>query len=321
MTTPSSFGGSLRYFIRLRGQVKGPYSVEQLSRMASRGQFSRLYQVSTNQTDWVAAGDLTEVFGVKGSAAAPEPEPAPAAGAKEWFYNTGDSKIGPVDEAFIKNLIVGGHVKGDTLLWKTGMPNWLEARQFFPNAFGKPRRMTGAIWASIILGLLLLVGSAGGVAYKMGVFDQTASSVTDEGGDVPAPAPSASEADTTLAYWAQLREVLSVGGTTADDAEARARSLDAVAVSDVDPEAVAFALDLSAFCRDIASFTRKQDDPAFYFDAFLRGAQGDALGVARETIDSAKEIKARHGQLQSKAGQLRATLSRRHGREFPPLPI
>ncbi|AMV18224.1 GYF domain-containing protein [Planctomyces sp. SH-PL14] len=159
---PSPGADPFRYFIRLRGQVKGPFSVDQLTRMAGRGQFSKLHQISIDQAQWSPATELPGMFPDKRGAAPPVPEPEPVAvapvAAKEWYYNSGDSKIGPVDEAFIKNLIVSGKVEADTLLWKTGLPNWLEARQFFPNAFASPPRMTAGKWAALAAAVFLTAG-------------------------------------------------------------------------------------------------------------------------------------------------------------------
>lgn len=159
---------SSRYFIRLRGQVKGPFTLDQLTRMAGRGQFSRLHQVSVDQARWSPASELKAIFAEKGSGTdAAEPIAAPlapaAAAPKEWYYNSGDSKIGPVDEAFIKNLIVTGKIHKKTLLWKTGLPDWLEARHFFPNAFGKPGWSGGKIaLVTTAVTLFIALASVGG---------------------------------------------------------------------------------------------------------------------------------------------------------------
>jgi len=148
---------SSRYFIRLRGQVKGPFTLEQLTRMAGRGQFSRLHQVSVDQARWTPAAELKTIFAEKTGTTGAEPAaaaPLAPAAPKEWYYNSGDSKIGPVDEAFIKNLIVTGKIHGKTLLWKTGLPDWLEAKHFFPNAFGKPGWSRGK--TAVVMNALLL---------------------------------------------------------------------------------------------------------------------------------------------------------------------
>ncbi|AMV18440.1 GYF domain-containing protein [Planctomyces sp. SH-PL14] len=183
-----------RYFIRIRGQVKGPYSVEQLCRMAGRGQFSKLHQVSVDQFRWSPATEMTQVFQAK-TASGPQEAvpPGAAAGIKEWYYNAGESKIGPVDEAFIKDLIAKQMISRETLVWKAGLPSWLEARQFFPNSFAPSKASRGrwiATVAGIVAALVVVVG--GGIWFfrspsssAMAKADKTSSGKT-----VPAKAGS-----------------------------------------------------------------------------------------------------------------------------------
>ena len=45
----------MNYFIRLRGHQQGPFTAEQLQKLATRGRFSRLYEVSTDGQNWQRA--------------------------------------------------------------------------------------------------------------------------------------------------------------------------------------------------------------------------------------------------------------------------
>ncbi len=44
-----------------------------------------------------------------------------------WFCTTGGQKYGPVDDAAMRQWIVEGRVKADTLVWNEGMPDWVAA--------------------------------------------------------------------------------------------------------------------------------------------------------------------------------------------------
>ncbi len=53
---------SEQYHIRLKGQVQGPFSVEELHDLAKRGRFSRLHQVSTDGVAWERATKHPQLF-------------------------------------------------------------------------------------------------------------------------------------------------------------------------------------------------------------------------------------------------------------------
>ena len=46
-----------------------------------------------------------------------------------WYYQQGANRIGPVDEASIRNLLSNGQITIDTLVWTTGMANWVPLQQ------------------------------------------------------------------------------------------------------------------------------------------------------------------------------------------------
>ena len=50
------------YFIRIRGQVKGPYDPETLQEMARRNQFARHNEVSADGEEWYRASEFPELF-------------------------------------------------------------------------------------------------------------------------------------------------------------------------------------------------------------------------------------------------------------------
>ncbi len=46
----------------------------------------------------------------------------------DWFYSVGETRQGPVAEDDLKRLAVDGKLKPSDLVWRDGMPDWVEAR-------------------------------------------------------------------------------------------------------------------------------------------------------------------------------------------------
>ena len=46
----------------------------------------------------------------------------------DWYYAGGDKPLGPVSEADFNELLQAGTITLDTLVWKTGMPDWKPLR-------------------------------------------------------------------------------------------------------------------------------------------------------------------------------------------------
>jgi len=170
----------MNYFIRLRGHQQGPFTAEQLQKLASRGRFSRLYEVSTDGEVWQRAERFPELFPPPPVPRARMPEPAVAVSAKtnpvqapaaeepdiEWYYTRGGEELGPVNASQIKQLIGIGDVVGDDYVWMESMDNWQRvadvpdfSRQLAPQgsaaaAGSPPGAVSGMAVASLVLGLL-----------------------------------------------------------------------------------------------------------------------------------------------------------------------
>lgn len=41
-----------------------------------------------------------------------------------WYYAINDQQLGPVSDAQLDQLLSSGQIKGDTLIWREGMPEW-----------------------------------------------------------------------------------------------------------------------------------------------------------------------------------------------------
>jgi hypothetical protein len=61
----------------------------------------------------------------------------------DWFYSVGDTRQGPVTEDDLKRLAAEGKLQPSDLVWRDGMPDWVEARTvdiLFPPRGGDPEK-------------------------------------------------------------------------------------------------------------------------------------------------------------------------------------
>src|SRR5258708_1234857 len=99
-------GSAASFYIRNRGRVLGPFSVERLKALRARGQFSRVHEVSQDGNSWQPATTLGVLFGEAETSGPQEAwnsqnspsqtasdSPSPAAASQApgatWFYNVG----------------------------------------------------------------------------------------------------------------------------------------------------------------------------------------------------------------------------------------
>lgn len=131
--------GSDQYFIRVRGKVLGPFTLDKLKVLRSRGQFSRMHEVSMDRANWQPATNLEPLLGFSKQpaetvVAAPieappvdaypipaKAEPGPAA---TWHYSAGGERHGPVSVLELRELIRRGLLGQQDFVWKDGMPDW-----------------------------------------------------------------------------------------------------------------------------------------------------------------------------------------------------
>jgi hypothetical protein len=56
------------------------------------------------------------------------PPPMPPAAAAQYYYNDNGKQAGPVSADEIRKRIAGGQMTPDTLVWKSGTPNWVAVK-------------------------------------------------------------------------------------------------------------------------------------------------------------------------------------------------
>jgi len=115
------------YFVRWRGDIQGPFTTEQLRKLVTQGQVSRLHDVSKDQAKWQRLETIAELYTpyermrpaatemkeTSPIAQATEEEavaPASPGVSKEWYYSTADVVDGPCDTEEIRHLITTGRL-------------------------------------------------------------------------------------------------------------------------------------------------------------------------------------------------------------------
>jgi len=115
------------YFVRWRGEVKGPFSRDALKRMAELNQLSKLHEVSADQSHWSRADKIEGVFPEYRRKVIHEDRPVTSAenattpaepltdnvavSEDSWFYSTGGQVSGPCSSVVILKLLSEGMLK------------------------------------------------------------------------------------------------------------------------------------------------------------------------------------------------------------------
>jgi hypothetical protein len=225
------------WYIRSRGRVFGPFTTVQLESMRERGQFTRIHEVSRDRQSWTSAASVPELFGRSDGGPSPSEgesyelvgSEAPTFEAQEgsyaanpsgpvdssptWFYARGGIHQGPVSYLDLRRMAAQGEIGPETLVWKSGMPSWVECNRFpdltfsgpamasaaavppptqpylaqgLPIYAGGPPRTSGLAVASLVLGILFLCGIGSLLAtifgaVAMGQISRSNGSVTGKG--------------------------------------------------------------------------------------------------------------------------------------------
>jgi len=164
-------------YLRVRGRVLGPYDQDKLQSLVRRGQLSRMHEVSTDGTHWVRASTYAELFvGAPVKLVAPEmlvASPPPAqqpildlsvplaeeagpqaspppkavvavAAGRGWYYEHHGAQQGPVEETFLRQMLLTRQLDSNALVWNDSMPQWIAASQV-PGLVAMPAINRGAV--------------------------------------------------------------------------------------------------------------------------------------------------------------------------------
>ncbi|MEO2033306.1 MAG: GYF domain-containing protein [Planctomycetaceae bacterium] len=155
-----------QYYIRIRGEVKGPLTREQITAQIRRKRLGRHHELSTDAITWQKAGDMPEFFQpaiaprernveveietVEADKDQPvqhsEPDVDAAVAGEEWYYSKGGNKLGPVSASDIQMWLSSGRLSASDLVWNEGFDNWLPAGELpqFASAAGAGGKKSSA---------------------------------------------------------------------------------------------------------------------------------------------------------------------------------
>lgn len=256
--------------------------------------------------------------------------PAPA-----WFVRLDRSVLGPITLAELRRLVQSRRIAPATLVSRDAQ-NWVTAsalpalRDEFAALPSAPPSLPVSsasttlrpVW--IAGGILVGVGGSLLVLVCLGVLLITAGNSDPVAGTntvlESAPAPAVNPAaEATAATWLALQEELSRVRQLKDpqDFVVIASRIERLPTVNVDTDLVQFVLSLSALMRESSLFARRQSDPNQFFEAILRGANGDPLGTYNDQRRDQNTFLQRWAEMESYAARLRAVLSQRYGAEFP----
>ena len=125
------------YTVLINGQQYGPLPVTELQLMAQAGTFTRETPVMrTGTSAWIQAGEVPELAAFVGRTS-PSPQPAPAVSpppaapplpsASRYTVAINGQQQGPYDMTQLQQLVQGGTLTRETLVWTEGMAQWAEA--------------------------------------------------------------------------------------------------------------------------------------------------------------------------------------------------
>ena len=158
------------YYVRQRGMVTGPHPVDHLQRMRTSGMLNPFDQISLDGQVWTTADRLLpQLFGLspprvpgtagKGAGSLPpmlEPEVV-----EYWSYvdPATRQRKGPVTREDLADLIRTRIVRPATLVWQTGMAEWIPARRALPRMFPSSRVPWGVLLLSLAIVACLAIAT------------------------------------------------------------------------------------------------------------------------------------------------------------------
>lgn len=259
-----------------------------------------------------------------------------------WWLLIDGRPEGPHSQAYILACLNAAQLRGDTLACLDGGQDW-KTLSTWPQFAAFPPPLPVPPPAPIIVTqrassngsgfpfVWWLVGGLAGCVFLCG-FGLAALSILGGVNNAPIEAPvnppmvMPFDGNRTLAYWNQARESLRPLATApagTDPAQRIALTRQAAAVIeglptlDVDPDALEAGLRLSSFLRWTADNAARQNDPALFLEAMLRGAAGDPMGTFNESRAQQNAVEQEYRGVLQHLAIVRTNLTARYRTEFP----
>jgi S1-C subfamily serine protease len=124
--------GQQSFYIRNRGKVTGPFTLQQLKSLRNRGQLGRFHELSEDRQTWAPASAYAQLFPGGTGIATDEVDVLEEVGSSnaptlDWHYvDSSGNQQGPIDSANLAALLQRGAITESTLVWRAGLANWVE---------------------------------------------------------------------------------------------------------------------------------------------------------------------------------------------------
>lgn len=252
-----------------------------------------------------------------------------------WWIKLNDRIHGPVSARELRQLASLGTVDAETAVSPDGR-TWhpastvrgLNAKAVdaitavTSREHGTQRTTSGtdraAVWIGAVIAAVIVVGLMLACGLSM-VFTPA-----DPSNQTATPPEANLVLDATWEYWHAIGTQFQPAAapvSTAEEAALRleqaATVLEQLPTVHVDPDAVAFGLDLATMLRRLARRVRRRNDPSVVFESMFRGYMGDPFGVAVEEMQLDQELVQQFEAFDQQYQRTRATLTARYGVEFP----
>lgn len=136
-------------YIRIRGEVKGPLSREQIVSLIRKKRLGKHHELSPDAVTWTRAGDFEGLF----ESTIPSRDDdvvyaLPASGSEEqqvydsaekpssagsstdngsWYYAKGRNSLGPISSQELRTMLATGRLLGSDRVWNETMADWVPA--------------------------------------------------------------------------------------------------------------------------------------------------------------------------------------------------
>lgn len=124
---------ALYMYVRSQGRLKGLFRWQQLRRMVTDHELSRIHELSIDKHHWEPAGGYSLLF----TPNATQPNPYETLPQGQWFYEIDDRARGPVDFRSLRNWILNDWLSLPARVWSSGMLDWTEIESI-PSFFPQP---------------------------------------------------------------------------------------------------------------------------------------------------------------------------------------
>lgn len=151
------------FYFRVRGEVKGPFSREQIVSLIRKKRLGRHHELSTDAVIWTRAGEVEGLFEssapvreepeVGYAVAIPENDSKQESGGTqrslqsdstsdgeddEWHYAKGRNTLGPISSNELRAMLATGRLLGSDRVWNSSLADWVPAEDL-PQFMGSVR--------------------------------------------------------------------------------------------------------------------------------------------------------------------------------------